>query len=149
MRAQQFDASRHFVVVGDSQVNADKAERRSAGGLGQKHILDREWGTIENVGIVQIGDCGQSECRLQQAAKAPHKAQLDHLVEKSHILNGVLGVVVQRDCVPELLRGLRTAAITVVFNGPAIGCRHGTVLLRFPVRRLNEQKGALHSVDRQ
>ena len=130
MRAQQFEATRDFVVVGDPQVNTLKAKFRGAGGLSLQHVLDGERRAVINVGVVQILDARQPECRLQQAAKGPHETQLDHLVEKAHVLDGVIGVVVQRDCIAELLRRMRAAAVSVVLDDPAIRCWHGVV---FPV----------------
>ena len=127
MKAHEFDAAADFVVVGDSQMDAMKAKLGGAGRFGSKDILDRERRAIKDVGIIQIGDRCETKCRLKNAPQRAHEAELDHFVEKSHVLNGVLRVIVQGDSEGELLRRLRAGAVGVVLDDPAIRYRHGPV----------------------
>ena len=124
MRALQLQAAGDFVVVGNRKMNALKANIRRAGGLGQQNIFDVEWRAVVNVGIVQVLNAGQPECRLQQAAKGTHEAQLDHLIEKTHVFNRVMGVVVRRNHAAELPRRMRARAVGIVFDCPVFRSRH-------------------------
>ena len=129
MLPQQFNTAGNFVMVGNPQMDTVEAERGDTCGLRAKHVLNRQWRPVVDLGIVQVGTRRQSECPLQNMPERPHEPQLHHLVQRGQVLNRVAGVVVGRNRKVKFSRRLGTGTISIVLDHPATGTPHPLFLL--------------------